>query len=61
MRSFLRTIAVFAIGFVLAVWTSTALGAIDERKLFVLWAIFALAIHGVLRLVRKRSTNRDST
>lgn len=59
MGSALQAIVVAFVAFVLAVFASDALGTIDERKLFILWALFALAIYGLLRATRHRSTKRD--
>ncbi|HEV7173068.1 hypothetical protein [Pedococcus sp.] len=48
------------VAFFLAVFALVVQGTMDERKLFVLWAIFGLAIHAVLAARRKRSMKRDS-
>lgn len=54
MGSILRTLAVLFAGYVLAVFTNAALGAMDARKLLVLWVIYVVAIRGLLRVHRKR-------
>lgn len=60
MRALLRTIAILFVGYILAVFTTAALGTMDARKLFVLWAIYALLIHGLLRAIQRGSTKRNS-
>lgn len=60
MRSILRTIVILVVSFFLAMFTNLAQGTMDERKLFVLWALYALALYGLRRLVRKGSTREDS-
>ena len=60
MGSILRTLAILFVGYVLAVFTDAALGTMDARKLLVLWVIYVLAIRGLLRVLRKRSTKQDS-
>lgn len=59
MASILRTLAILFVGYVLAASTNAALGTMDARKLLVLWAIYVLAIHGLLPVLRKRSTKPD--
>jgi hypothetical protein len=60
MTSVLRTMTILFVAFFLAVFALVVQGTMDERKLFVLWAIFGLAIHAVLAARRKRSMKRDS-
>jgi hypothetical protein len=59
MWPFLRAIAILFVAFVLAAVANLAQGTMDELKLFVLWAIFALAIHVLLAARRQRSMKRD--
>jgi hypothetical protein len=60
MWPFLRAIAILFVGYVLADFALVVQGTMDARKLFILWAIFALAIHALLAARRKRSMKRDS-
>ena len=59
MTSVLRTITILFVAFFLADFALVVQGTMDERKLFVLWAIFGLAIHAVLAARRKRSMKRN--
>ena len=59
MTSVLRTITILFVAFFLAVFAILAQGTMDEPKLFVLWAILALAIHALLAARRKRSMKRN--
>ncbi|QGN56567.1 hypothetical protein [Nostocoides sp. HKS02] len=50
--------AVLFCAFILAVVACLAQGTMDERKLFVLWAMFAFAMNVLVSTVRKRSVKR---
>jgi hypothetical protein len=49
-----RNVAILIVGLTLATWTSVALGAIDARKLLVLWAIFSGLLYFLVSRVRGR-------
>jgi hypothetical protein len=59
MKPFLRNLAILFVGWNLALWTSVALGAIDARKLFILWAIFSGLLYVLATRVRARAPHAD--
>ncbi|HEV7148717.1 MAG TPA: hypothetical protein VGN48_17135 [Pedococcus sp.] len=55
MKSFLRSVAILVVGGTLALCASVALGAIDERKLLILWVIFSGLLFYLVSQIRRRS------